>query len=335
MPTLEKFSLPGHLTEDLSADQAAQLADAWHAKVAAIFADRAGDFDQLYDPTTHATPPDHQVHAVTWHAFPATLNRKRASPQPRAKLADSRDVQDEYCEWSVQRDEQQRITKVTFTTEVPEYYEVLWQIDPNAVVALYRTHVSPDVQRDELSAPDGGYNKRNGWNTRINGPIMHLQQVNNTLGAAVTLATEATVQRTRNGTPVTGHQDLVRCGNLGAPLRNSDPQIAAAINGLAATGRLITLADPLGLYIDRLENAGIELPDGLTIDDCWKIERGQPGHALRASFALPGDNHTVSDVTINDEPIRFGGQLADRVIVRIRAVSLSPGSVTPTTAPCV
>jgi hypothetical protein len=78
---------------------------------------------------------------------------------------------------------------------------------------------------------------------------VHLAQANNTLGAAVDLAAKATILRERDGEPVTNQQVLVDCARLGNPFRNSDPQIAAAINNIAASGAEITLQDPPGLYI--------------------------------------------------------------------------------------
>jgi hypothetical protein len=331
MATLESFSLPGNVA-DLGADELAALDASWQGVVGSTFA-RVAEFAQLYDPTEADTPDDAQHHAVPWHAFPASLNRETASAEQRALLADgSRERQDEYCEWSVERDGE-TIRRVTFTSEVPEYYEALWQVDRNAVLGLYHQHVSPDVELDDLHE-NGAYKAQNKWNFRTDGPIMHLCQESNTLGAAVLLAAQATVLRERDGHPVTQQQDLVICGGLGNPFRNSDPQIAAAINGLAATGVRITLADPLGLYIDRLETAGMRFPEGVSASDCWVVERGAQGHAVRARFEVPPDKGSLADVAINGAPITSGAQLADRVVMRIGAISHSPGSVQPRTDEC-
>lgn len=331
MPTLERFSLPGDVT-DLDADGFAALDASWQEVVGSTFA-AVAEFAQLYNPTEADTPDDVQPHAVSWHAFPASLNRKTASAEQRILFADgSREKQDEYCEWSVER-EGETIKRVTFTSEVPEYYDALWQTDRDAVLDLYQRHVSSDVKLDDLHE-GGTYKAQNKWNFRTDGPIMHLCQTDNTLGAAVRLAAEATVLRERDGRPVTQQQDLVICGGLGNPFRNSDPQIAAAINGLAATGVRITLADPLGLYIDRLETAGMQFPEGVSASDCWAVERGAQTHAVRARFEVPPDKGRLADVAINGAPITSGAQLADRVVMRIGAISHSPGSFQPRTDEC-
>jgi hypothetical protein len=331
MAALDKFSLPGDPT-DLDGDASTALDARWQDVVGQTFGELAG-FHQLYDPRAQDTPADAQRHVVSWHAFPVSLNRKTASAAQRAQLADeSRDNQDEYCEWSVERDGAD-IRKVTFTSEVFEYYAALWETDPEAVLNLYKTHVSLDVQLDDLQT-DRTYDPNNPWNTRVDGPIMHLRQRNNNLGAALRLAAQATVLRQRDGQLVTQQQDLVVCGRLGNPFRNSDPQIAAAINGLAATGAQITLADPIGLYIDRLETAGMRFPDGVGPSDCWIVERGTQTHTVRARFELPPGRGSLADVTINGSPITSGAQLADRVVMRIGAISHSPGTIQPHTADC-
>lgn len=334
MTVIEQLRPPGNV-EDVGADAIGQLRAAWHDYVSGLFAG-VPEFPQIYDPSTTDTPENASVHNVRWRAFPANLTRQRTTPEQRGQLADSdRDLQDEYCEWSVERNGSE-ITKVTFTTEVWDYYDILWEHDPQAVLRLYHTHVSDQVPLDDL-AKDGRYNPNNEWNTRADrradGPIMHLRQVNNNLFAAFALGALATVQRTRNGTKVTDQQDLIDCGRLGDPFRNSDPQIASAVNGLAATGSLLTLADPISLYIDGLEPGGIDLPAGVELADCWTPERGENGNIMRASFGLP-DGRPLSEVSIHGRPIRSGGQIADNVRIRIRAISHSQGTQTPTTQPC-
>lgn len=329
MPLLERFGVPGKVDDSTLSE----LPGAWHELVTGIFGKQAADFPQLYDPTQEDAPADAQLHRPDWHAFPVSLNRKTASADERNALADEdRENQDEYCEWSVERSGGD-ITKVTFTTEVREYYSTLATKDPEALLGLYREFVSPDVQPDDLF--DGGtYDPNNAWNRRTDGPIMHLSQADNNLEAAIVLAAQATVLRERNGVRVTDQQDLVACGGLGNPFRNSDPQIASAINGLAATGAKLTLEDPMGLYIDRIEMAGMEFPEGVDPGACWVIERGVPEYAVRARFQLPGGSGTVSDVTIGGAPIRSGAQLADRISIRIGAISHSPGSSQPRLVGC-
>jgi hypothetical protein len=340
MARLERFTVPGALTDAVSVDQK-KVDDAWDRKVADLVSTAASRSRSLYDPTDEGedTPPDALRQPVRWPAFPATLNAASNSPDQRAELADSsRDHQDEYCEWSVKRagpGTKDPITRVTFTTELPEYFEVLHENDAEAALALYREHVDQNASPEQI-APGGAYDRNNVLNTQTTeGKIMHLRSGPNNLFAAVTLASDATVVRFRDGTQVTSPQDLVSCGDFGEPLRSSDPQIAAAINGLATLGDKITLEDPIGLYIDEIRPEGLDLPAGVTLEDCWKVERGTAEHAVRASFSLPEDAGTLEEVRVRGAPVRFGAQLADLVRVRIVALSHSRGSVEPKTGGCV
>ena len=161
-------------------------------------------------------------------------------------------------------------------------------------------------------------------------------QTTNNLIAAIVLAAQATVLRhDAQGEPVTSAMALVRCGRLGEPRRNSDPQIAAAVNDAAATGAEISLQDPFGLYIDRLLVGGLARPDGGDPAEFWTIERGTPEHTLRASYAVPpGHGFRVGDMTADGRPIEFGAQLADRVRVRLTAV-VRPAGHLPERQPCI
>jgi hypothetical protein len=55
------------------------------------------------------------------------------------------------------------------------------------------------------------------------------------------------------------------------------------------------------------------------VDKEWfTVARGEPGRIERAVFEVPAaEGFTVSDVRIGDEPIRFGGQLAERMTVKL------------------
>ena len=59
-------------------------------------------------------------------------------------------MQDEYCEWGVERDGDGVITRVTFTTEVPEYFEHLAERDDDRLLATYHELVGPQVKLEEL-----------------------------------------------------------------------------------------------------------------------------------------------------------------------------------------
>jgi hypothetical protein len=327
---LPRFDTPARLPEPSDADR-----DAWSARIGASVAGQARQFPQFFDPTQTDPGPGAMAPAIVWTAFPATLLDDATSEQGRWAAADaSRSVQDEYCEWAVERDPDGVLTRVTFTTEVPEYFEHLAERDPDRLVDLYAELVGQSVKLDELVV-GGRFQKSNVHNRSTRGRPAHLQQPSNNLNAAIVLAAQATVLRKdADGEPVTTPMTLVSCGNLGEPRRNSDPQIAAAVNDAAATGAEISLQDPLGLYIDRFLVGGMQTPDGEDPATFWTVERGTPEHAVRASYAVPADRgYRVGDITAGGRPLRFGAQLADRVSVRLTGL-VRPANHRPVRRPC-
>lgn len=335
MAVLKRFSAPGQVPLGDEASLAA-----WHERVQGFFTPLAEEFTQFYDPSVVDTPAAAQAAPVGWPAFPATLLRGATSQEGRWSLAEDRTRQDEYCEWSVERDSDGVVMRVTFTTEVPEVFEHLAEHDPGALLALYQELVDPRVQPGDLVDDEGAYVRKNKWNASSEGRLAHLTQPSNTLSAAIILAAQATVQRVdAEGRPVRDQQILVRCGGLGGEFRNSDPRIASAVNNAAVAGASITLADPVGLYLDKILTAGMVLPspagDGVDPASLWKVQRGASGFAVRASFAVPEElGFRVGDILLDGRPIRFGAQLADRVIMRIGAVA-RPGDAEPRVEGCV
>jgi hypothetical protein len=145
---------------------------------------------------------------------------------------------------------------------------------------------------------------------------MHLIQRANTLGAEIELAAGASIVRRRQGALVTEEQDLINCSQYGVAQRHSDPHIGAEVNRLARDGHLVTLADPVGLFIAGCDFDGFELPGGLAPDQCWRVVRGKEERALRVRFAPPaGATFTVSDILIDGTPIAYGGQVADKITI--------------------
>jgi hypothetical protein len=328
---LKRFAVPGNLKELSDKDRAS-----WSDRVSTLFDDVAGPSRHFYNPTTVHTPADRSLAAVRWPAAPGRLLSRRLSQERRWEIADGdRNEQDEYCEWSVLRDGD-KIVRVTFTSETPDYYDHLMDTDRKLLRKLYEKATGQTVPIESLRDDNDLFVAGNAFNSSTDGTIVHLIQRSNNLRAAVILAAEATVLRKgKDGRPITHPQGLVMCGGLGDQRRHSDPQIASAINNLVASRFEITLADPPGLYLDRLVTTGLETPDDADAQSFWTVERGDPTHVVRARFEVPpGRGYAVGDITIGGRPIEFGAQLADRVQVRIDAVA-KRGTFKRTRKPCI
>jgi hypothetical protein len=245
----------------------------------------------------------------------------------------------EYCEWHVDRDPLSgRIRKVAFTSEPPEYWfamfggivpgsAISFPGDRNLVLDLYRQFVSPQVEMEDLRLHQqmnttlgmlmpGDYNPHNKWNTTHG--IMHLAAPPNAITAEVILAGDATVlYKNSQGTPVVDPDALISGTGMGGPNRNSDPTIAATVNALARLGKMITLVNPVGLYMDHIDVSGWELPGGIKARDCVRVLRGAPRQIERLVVEVPGGEFDVSDLQIGGIPVVFGGQLAECITVKL------------------
>src|ERR1035438_10455844 len=106
-----------------------------------------GPRHQFFNPLKQPPAADAVEKDITWTAFPRLVQIQAISDKARWKTADnSRDVQDEYCEWSVTRDPQtDKIVRVTFTSEGPEYWQFLAASNPQKVLELYRQFVDTPV----------------------------------------------------------------------------------------------------------------------------------------------------------------------------------------------
>lgn len=334
MPPLRAFDPPGHLT-----DLGEEGRRAWHDFISDTTeraikgnTDRTNDSPraQYYNLTRTGTADDAVHQDVTWTAFPRQVKVRATSDRQRWTAADrSRDVQDEYCEWSVVRDGAGRITRVTFTCEGPEYWEVLARTSPGTVLALYREHVDGRVAEADLFDGSGAYIRRNRWNTDTVNGAMHLVQASNTLGAEIELCAAASIVRRIDGKVLTDEQELIACGEYGAPQRNSDPHIGGVVNSVARLKADLALANPVGLYFDDLSTAGWATPDNADPKTFWTYVRGDADHPVRAVFEVPpGAGYGVGDIRILGRPILFGAQIADFISIKATAVGCRIGKST-------
>ncbi|MGH3924752.1 MAG: hypothetical protein ACRDTT_18145, partial [Pseudonocardiaceae bacterium] len=275
---------------------------------------------------------------VHWTAFPRQVKVSSVSDRQRWTRADaSRDLQDEYCEWSVTREPEGKITRVTFTCEGPEYWELLAQTQPDTLLALYQEHIDPAVQHGDLFDASGSYIRRNNWNNSTTNGAMHLIQRANTLAAEIELVAAASIVRVVDGSELTGEQELINCGRYGARQRNSDPHIGGVINSVARIKADLALSNPVGLYFGDLSTAGWDTPDGSDPKSYWTYVRGSDGHPVRAVYEVPEEQgFVVGDISIDGNLIDFGAQISDFVSIKAIAVACRIGqSTVPPMSACV
>lgn len=334
---------------------------------------------QYYNPLNTDIPEGTKGAAIQWTAFPnlILINYPTVGQRTQWQYADEgppsssgspggpRGWQDEYCEWSVTRNAEGKITKVMFTCENREYWYTLWEIDPDVVLRLYQKLVSPQVKLEDLYLRDDqgnvaidpatgrpAYHDRNPWNSTTTQGAVHLISNPNSLSAEVFLAGQATVLRKNAaGNPITDKNQLINCSSYGTPNRNSDPTIGAAVNalvrgtGVSGSGVRISLENPVGLYIQEPSFDTYELPLNAPPDakpsDYWTVVRGrkrQDGedvdYILHAVYEVPEElGFTVSDITINGFNIEYGSQIAQTFQIALAGLPL-PQVTPPDTLLC-
>jgi hypothetical protein len=331
---LERLSVPGMLTDMSERGRAAWSRDLDRLMTSQI--GRGPDFPgdtpraQFFSALGVELAQDATVKTMRWGAFPRGLTRL---PTPkRWHDAEDRNRQDEYCEWSATQDGRGRITRAFFTTEFGAYFHAFAHDNPDGLLELYRSSVSTEVELRDLIAPSGSYRAINRWNLA---GAMHMIQQFNTLSAAVVLAAQASVVRERAGVTLTNAADLIECGVTANADRNSDPLIVGDVNALARRGAMVTLADPVGIYLGALRTEGWETPDGADAQSFWRVTRGTPEHPLRAEFAVPQEHgYTVTDITISGQPIVSPSQIAEALEVRLVGLAHRFGQSPVVPAPC-
>ncbi|XP_033626720.1 uncharacterized protein LOC117289624 isoform X2 [Asterias rubens] len=279
---------------------------------------------QFYNPEIKPAGDDRATAKATWNGFPRRLEQDH--PNDYLEIADKHDGwphdgpeytkarnQDEYLEWYVYKNAQGKITRVDFTCEGPEYWDLLFQWEPETCLALYQQYISADVKMEDLyTVNDEGkkeYNSYNKWNTTDG--CMHLNCPPNSLSAEIRLAGDASIIRQKNDQIITDSQELINCSKYGRPDRNSDPKIGSVCNTLCREGKRITVGNPVCLFIANVKNGGWRTPDGEDAFKYMKLVRGTKEQGLRYSLEVPAsEGFTVGDITIGGEPIYYGGSIA-------------------------
>jgi hypothetical protein len=371
MATIPQFDPPAALTDfDAIVDQRA----AWDEFIALSLQRNIEDVEatvgagnsQYYNAKLTSTDQPVATDIIRWKGFPLIIaakhpGNKRAAWAEADQLKTNGGIQfrpqDEYLEWFVTRNAQNKITRVVFTCEGPEYWEALAEGypreytlpraqrglggtkhtnamgDKQKLLTLYQQYVSPDVQLPELLDAGGRYNRWNKWNT-TNG-AMHLTHPANTLSAEINIAAQATILREKSGQVITNPDTLIRCSGYGVAERASDPHIGDEVNKLARGGYSITLLNPVGLYIDSLETVGWVTPDGTPASQFWTPARGGAGIFVRAVFEVPAAaDYTVGDIKIGGQAIEFAGQIAEHINIKLTGIACRQNSFHNTALSC-
>lgn len=195
------------------------------------------------------------------------------------------------------------------------------------------------MSKEGLQNADGSYNTYNVWNTTKG--AMHLNCPANSLSAEVFIAGESAVpwgccSKNREDCEQesckanTNGADLIQCGGYGLPTRASDTTIGSNVNNLIQQGLVVSIANPVGLYLEDLNTTGWQAPDGKAFDsevlkNTVRYVRGSPGQNLRIIVEIP---QTEEYVLIAGEPIDWAGQVIDAsVTVFLTGIAISGAKV--------
>jgi hypothetical protein len=348
------------------------LAQSFRAEIA-LLEQRLGTTPLFFTELDHTLGASVPVASVPWLGFPrglllesnndrlAALAAAEQRGQQRIGFEDpqlTRPVtrtfrrQDEYLEWvAVKRGGS--VVRYAFTAEGPEYWEHLAAIDREAVRRLYQEFTGRDVAWNELAwdtdvwvqsegepvriYKQGDYDPFNSVN--VEECAAHLTHPANTLGAEIDLAAKATVLRTDSqGELLSERRRLACCSDFGDPNRNSDPTIGLAANQTVRGGTSLTLADPVGLYIQAFDTSRVADAAGNALNGWWVVKRPRstsPGRTLRAEFGPPpGSALTLADVRVVGEPLTSGGQLAELTTMTLFVRAANLGVAEPNAQSC-
>lgn len=253
--------------------------------------------------------PYEYVETIGWPANDVTY--RNYTPQPLARQGD------EYCEWFTHRNAEGKITRVDITCEPPEYWAFLFQNEPQTCLKLYQKYVSPLVRLEDLQNVDGSYNIYNRFNTEMG--AMHLNCPANSLFAELFIAAEAATRWGSPGNPIVDGGQLIKCAKYGLPTRASDPTIGEVTNELIRSNYILSIEDPVGLYLQELDVTGWTRTDGSVIpkadiDAIVTYERGSGDRSknLRVRIEVPATyGYELGDILIGGVPITWAGQIID------------------------
>ena len=259
--------------------------------------------------------------SLSWIAFPRKVlparrrdDRARAFAEVEANLFGH---QDEYFEWhATRRPEDDKIVKVVFVTETPEYWRLPATTSDTTRARLVQLYQGARVPRRAGGGPVRGAADR-GRRFRREGlrraqPVEHHRR-----NCALHRRHQQRERRDRQPRPARRARV-----SPGRRVRGSGEQRAdvgrrlhhARGRALVRNGYRVTVAEPVGLYIDGWDDTGWTKPDGSPVGDYWRITRGRPGAVLRLEYEVPDEEgFVVGDIRIGGRPVPHGGQLAEHM----------------------
>jgi hypothetical protein len=316
MAFVTRFETPGQL-RDLP--DAAPFYGKWHDRVAAILKPTTpgSGSGQFFDPSEADFEPT-ALRGYPWIGFPRPhlLINHRDDRTAAFRSGEDRDAQHEYLEWHVTRVDE-KITKVVFVTETPEYWRLLAAEAPQRVLELYRELVDPGVQMDDLFDQDGSYIPRNDFNHGRG--IVHYIMGINSLSALLNAEQDSVISTDA----LDNYDGLPLSFNAENEISTaSDARFSLDIGTLSRRGWSVTASEPVGICMVDWDDTGWTKPDGTPVGDYWRVVRGATGAALRLEYEVPADeSFVVGDIMIGGRPIEYGGQLAEHITVMTRGVA--------------
>src|SRR3954451_15560238 len=226
----------GFLAQSGALDIYRELLDEQYERFAKV-GDSAFALLEAFDELSSGTSAVRQI--VDWRGFPISAQGTFAEIDSNRLL-----FQDEYIEWWIEHDSQGNLSRVTFTTEFPEYFEAIAQVGTNELKReiqniipganptdkeLFGAGPDPATVSGRTRARRFRDNLRsNPWNVGPKG-ILCLAQQFNTLGALFNLVGICGIDQPNFPAGAV-------CANVGGacgPGRNSDPAICQAVQQLA------------------------------------------------------------------------------------------------------
>ncbi len=284
---------------------------------------------------------------------------------PRADGTSGRDFQEEYLEWrAVKGPENGRLERVELTTEMRERWRVAAAHEPDELVRTVASFArEPTVA---ASAVFGAYDpfaptataagREQAFAETMLGPgprspfndgrraICCMNQATNTEGALATLARAASTPRfvraggARRPRPPTAAELIPVLGDAAQSGRSSDPVLAERLARLAFEGRAAVLGEPVGVWIQGIQHTRLRTPTGEPAPQEWvTLSRPMSPPAITGAVRVqrlvlevpPEEGFCVGDLVdlATEEPVRFGGQIAELVQLALTVTVADPGTV--------